>query len=331
MRKIPEKVRETDLSYLLTSLSRVFQGKVRDTYELEGSDWLLVVASDRLSIFDFVLPCLVEKKGEVLTALTIFWLTQILKVKNHLVAFGSEIDNFLPTCLRKYPELQARSLIVKKLKILPLEFIVRGYLTGSGWLAYQKERKISGIQLPAGLFDGAKLARPILTPTTKSESGHDVQIPLRVVKETFGEKLIKLSLKIYQEIATYAFSQGVILADTKFEFGEGEILADEVGTPDSSRFWDKKEWEAKIKEKKSPTPYDKQLVRDWGKTIETPFGVRGINNLEPENPDHLAFVHQLEVPEEIISATTERYLQIFQRLTGQSLENFQRKIMKINI
>lgn len=315
---------EVRASLLNAGLQLAYQGKVRDTFALpKHPDLLLVVATDRLSIFDFVLPCTVPGKGRALTQLTTFWLTKVLgDYDHHLVAWGADIDKYLPCKCRRNKVLQNRALVVKRLKILPVECVVRGYLTGSGWAAYKKTGRICDCRLPQGLYDGSQIT-PIFTPTSKEESGHDEPMSRRMVKKRYGAKVEKLSLLVYRAIADYAYERGIILADTKFEFGREKgklILADEVGTPDSSRFWDYYDLMKCSKEQKSPPGYDKQPVREWGKTIETPFKdkkskkITGINNLDPKNPDHIVFVHNLEIPDEVIQQTSKRYELIANRL-----------------
>jgi len=307
-------------------LTRIHQGKVRDTYTMPGQDdLLLLVATDRLSIFDFVLGGTVKDKGCVLTGLTVFWLTKVLKdMDNHLVAFGTEMKKYLPESLHSYTDLLKRGMVVKKLDMMPVECVVRGYLTGSGWGAYKRSGEVCGHSLATDLHDGSKLPEAIFTPTTKAEVGHDEHISFQSVREDFGMWQEELTLKVYNMIADYSASKGIILADTKFEFGRGGILGDEVATPDSSRFWDKDEWEKAVKEQKSPSGYDKQPVREWGKTVETPFEIQGIHKLDTENKDHLNFVHNLPIPEEILSETTSRYRRIFELLTGENLDTFQK-------
>ncbi|MFA4880730.1 MAG: phosphoribosylaminoimidazolesuccinocarboxamide synthase [Candidatus Doudnabacteria bacterium] len=335
--KIPEAVRETGLSRLLEDegFSEVYQGKVRDTYRLPN--YLLVVATDRVSIFDFVLNCLVPQKGAILTGLTVFWLTQILKgIKHHLVAYGKGIDYYLPRIgeLRNNAELQARSIIVRRLNMEPVECVVRGYLTGGAWKSYQKDGSVYGYKPGPFLHDGSMLPQPLFTPTTKAESGHDKPLTARDVSQKYGPKLEDLSLKIYEQCAAYTRGKSVIIADTKFEFGRLSkdhplTLADEVLTPDSSRFWDKTEWQDAAQRGEAPSGYDKEPVRQWGKTIETPWG-QGINNLDPENSEHVAFVGNVQVPEEVIVYTTRRYREIFKRLIGMNLEDFQKNMMEIS-
>lgn len=337
MATIPKSVAESRLSRQLAGkLTRINQGKVRDTYALPDKSLLLLVATDRVSIFDFVLPAFVASKGHVLTALTVHWLNTILhSVANHLVAFGRNIDQHLPTQLRNSSELQKVALVVRKLEIIPIECIVRGYLTGSGWRSYQKNGSVCDITLPTGLHDGSRLSSPIFTPTTKAETGHDEDLAVSRVISQHGVILATKSITIYRLLANFAKERSIILADTKFEFGQGDdkslVLADEVGTPDSSRFWDIDEWKTAVIQQKSPTPHDKELVRQWGLTIPNPFepGKTGLNTLDTENPDHLDFVSKLTVPPEILAQTTSIYLNIFQRLTGTSLTDFTRNVMGV--
>lgn len=335
MATIPKEVAENDLSAQLAraGLARSHQGKVRDTYPLaKSTNQLLVVASDRISIFDFVLPAVVPKKGEILTALTVFWLVGVLShVANHLRAWGKNIRPYLPEAFPDNHDLQRRSLVVTNLDMVPVECIVRGYLTGSGWESYQKNQQVCGLALPAGLFDGSQLPQAIFTPTTKAQVGHDEHLQTADVNSQWGDWLGKQSQSVYNRIAKHAADHGIIVADTKFEWGESQILADEVGTPDSSRFWKMEDWRAAAQQRKSPTPYDKQVVRDWGKTIPTPFGVTGINKLKPENPDHVTFVQQLDVPVDILDQTSARYHEIFARLTGVSLVEFQHSSLGISV
>lgn len=328
---LPEHVANDDFYKTLNGagLTRIHQGKVRDTYSIEGrDDILLLVATDRLSIFDFVLGGTVKDKGCVLTSLTVFWLTKVLEgVDNHLVAFGTKLRDYLPEALHNYSDLFKRGMIVKKLEMLPVECVVRGYLTGSGWGAYKKSGEVCGHNLAENLHDGSKLPQPIFTPTTKAEVGHDEHISFQSVRDEYGIWLEELTLKVYNMINDYSSKRGIILADTKFEFGKDGILADEVATPDSSRFWDKTEWEKAVKEQKSPSGYDKQPVREWGKTVETPFGTQGIHKLDTENGEHLNFVHNLPIPEDILTETTTRYRRIFELLTGQNLDQFQKETL----
>ena len=262
--KIPECV----LTPSLKGLGLLNRGKVRDNYLTLGyNDKFLMAASDRISIFDFVLPALVKDKGRVLNALTIFWLEKVLGefVENHLVAYGENIDVFLPPHSRNNPEIQSRALVVKNLDILPVEFIVRGYLTGSGWESYRKNQTVCGNKLPPDLWNGAKLPYPIFTPTTKATDKHDEHISADRVGIQYGPRSERLALQIYQTAYEYALKKGIIIADTKFEFSKDGILCDEILTPDSSRFWDLYEWTKYQEGQKGPSAFDNQVVSEWGK------------------------------------------------------------------
>lgn len=292
-------VSETDVS----GLSLVHRGKVRDVYEIDDKR-LLLVATDRISAFDCVLPTPIERKGEVLTALSSFWF-KFLKplTKNHLITIN--LDE-MPENIRQNVELRGRSMLVQKTKVFPVECVVRGYLEGSGWKDYQQTGEICGHRLPANLSRCEKLPHPILTPATKALTGHDENISeaefAGIVGAEYAETLRQLSLEIYQKASDYALTRGIIIADTKFEFGlddSGEILLiDEVLTPDSSRFWSNDDYAPG----KSQPSFDKQFVReyletlDWNKQLPAPA-----------------------LPEEISKATTKRYLRAFHILTGVEL------------
>jgi phosphoribosylaminoimidazole-succinocarboxamide synthase len=278
------------------NLKQFSRGKVRDTYELPDGN-LLMVASDRLSAFDVVFPEGIEKKGRVLTQMSLFWFEKLKGVAdNHLISTS------VPSGLPSY--LEGRCMTVRKVKIIPLECVVRGYMAGSGWKDYQKTGAICGIKLPAGLKNASRLPQPIFTPSTKATSGHDENIgekegTLLVGKETY-DKVRDLSLRIYSAAAGYAKTRGILLADTKFEFGvnpEGEIIiADEVLTPDSSRYWPASSYKEGI----SPPSYDKQFVRDYLETTSW-------NKLPPA--PHL--------PADVMKKTTEKYVECYERLTGK--------------
>lgn len=333
---IPQSVAESPFHAPLVAagLTRIHQGKVRDTYRLEEYKLLLVIAMDRLSIFDLVLPCLIPFKGEILTGLTVFWLDEIFKgrVTNHLVAYGTKIDQHLPPALRGDHNLQGRAIVVEELEVIPVECIVRGYLTGSGWKSYQNDGTVCGQHLPPGLYDGARLEQPFFTPTTKAERGHDVDLNADAVAKQYGW-IRDVSIKCYETGRDFALGKGFILADTKFEFGrltgervEKHALADEVLTPDSSRFWDVQQWEEATKQKKTPPAFDKEFARQWGKRIQTSFFPDpGLQKLDPENVDHLAFVSNLQIPEDVIRTTSGLYWKAFERLVGMELPEFQKK------
>lgn len=322
---------------MIGGLEHLSSGKVRDIYRIGSVSQLLEVASDRISIFDLVLPTEVPFKGEILTALNIFWRTQVLAQSclHDLVAFGSEIDQHLPEELRGNPALQKRAVVITRLAMVPIEFVVRGYLTGSGWESYQQSGMVCGQPLPPSFKNGSRLAAPLFTPTTKADSGHDLPLSPGEVSQKFGPRPEEMALEIYKLGRDYAESRGIILADTKFEFGfrPGQsltknrdfnfILADEVLTPDSSRYWGLLEWQKAQARGSLPPSLDKQVVRDWGKTHQ-------IQELSPENPDHLEMIDNLRVPHEVLLWTTKIYRYIFWRLTSMKLEQFQRKVMGIN-
>lgn len=278
------------------------RGKVRDVYDLK--DTLLVVSTDRISCFDIVLPTGIPSKGEVLTQLSLFWfdLTKDI-VANHFIS--ADVSQY-PKELRKYKDvLNGRSMIVKKAKTIPVECVVRGYLSGSGWKEYQQNRSICGIKLPSGLRESGKLPEPIFTPATKEDVGHDINVSQEYVENELGKdttaKLKQLSIALYNKASRYAESKGIIIADTKFEFGMHEnniILIDEVLTPDSSRFWPKDEYK-----QGGPQPsFDKQFVRDYLETLDW--------DKTPPAPD---------LPEKIIKKTSEKYLQALKMLTGKGI------------
>jgi phosphoribosylaminoimidazole-succinocarboxamide synthase len=277
------------------------RGKVRDIYELDDS--LLFVASDRISAFDYVLPNPIPDKGKVLTQISLFWF-QYLKddVENHVIT--ADFNRF-PENLKKYPELNGRSMIVKKAKMFPIECVARGYLSGSGWKEYKEMKKVCGIPLPDGLQDSSKLPEPIFTPATKSQTGHDINISFdeaaNIVGKETATKLRDLTLTVYQKAQQHAEKRGIIIADTKFEFGiydDKIILCDEVLTPDSSRFWPANDYAAGRAQKS----FDKQFVRDYLEKIGW--------DKKPPAP---------QLPEKIIEGTSAKYRDIFRLITGKDL------------
>ncbi len=277
------------------------RGKVRDIYELENS--LLFVASDRISAFDYILPNPIPDKGKVLTQISLFWFHYLEDVvENHVLT--ADFEQFSEN-LMKYPELKGRSMIVKKAKMFPIECVARGYLSGSGWKEYKEMRKVCGIQLPSGLQESSKLPEPIFTPATKSQTGHDINISFEesanIVGNETATRLRDLTLTIYQKAQEHAEKRGIIIADTKFEFGLFDVkilLCDEVLTPDSSRFWPAEDY-APGRAQKS---LDKQFVRDYLEKIGW--------DKKPPAP---------ELPEEIIQGTSAKYREIFRLITGKDL------------
>ncbi len=278
-------------------------GKVRDVY-VADNDHLLFVATDRLSAFDYILATGIPSKGRVLTQLSLFWF-DFLKdiVSNHLVT--ADVDQY-PRAIQKYsPQLRGRSMLVNKAEMFPVECVARVYVSGSAWKEYQQTGKISGIKLPSGLRESDKLPAPIFTPATKAASGHDENISFdQMVKQVGaaqGEQLRDLALKIYKKAADYAATRGVIIADTKFEFGrtpKGIVLADEVMTPDSSRFWPADTYAPGGPQKS----YDKQYVRDYLESIHW-------NKLPPAPA----------LPPDVAANTSAKYVQAYRQLTGRDL------------
>ncbi len=348
MSKVPKNLQNDSISeYLLkNNYVRIHQGKVRDTYFID-EEQLLLVASDRISIFDFVLNALVRYKGSVLTALTHFWLTEVLSsFSHHLVKSVHKFKVNAAYDLKMMgliPELPLnRCLVVKNLtgKVSPFEMIYRHHIGGSVFNKYQATGKAGGHILPAGLPKWSKLEKPIFTPSTKEEVGHDVNVDAdyyfaEMEKLGVGEmahEVVALLGEAYSIAYAYAEKRGILILDTKMEVA-GATIVDEIITPDSSRFAVKNDWEKAMGEGHDPQFYDKEPVRNWGRTITTPFlkgekPIIGINNLNPENPFHVEFVHSLEVPEEIVKDTSDRYLKIFEMITGVDLFQYQVEVMK---
>jgi phosphoribosylaminoimidazole-succinocarboxamide synthase len=277
-------------------------GKVRDVYALNGQ--LVFVATDRISAFDYVLATGIPDKGKVLTQISLFWF-DFLKdvVANHLVT--AEVDQY-PAEVRKFADqLRGRSMLVQKANMVPIECVVRGYLSGSGWKEYKQSGAVCGIKLPAGLKESDQLPEPIFTPATKADSGHDENISFADMVKRAGpelsEKLRDISIRIYKQAAEYARKKGIIIADTKFEFGQtakGLVLADEVLTPDSSRFWPAD----KYKPGGAQESFDKQFVRDYLEKIKW--------NKQPPAP---------ALPDDIVEKTRAKYIEAYRQLTGREL------------
>jgi len=293
---------DTILSLDLPGIHKLRSGKVRDIFDLGEN--LLFVATDRISAFDVIMPNGIPRKGEVLTQISYFWFSQTETFQpNHLV---SRDGDALPANLQKYAQqLSRRSMIVKKAKPLTIECVVRGYLAGSGWKEYRERQTVCGIKLPAGLKESSELPEPIFTPATKAESGHDENISFEqaagMVGQETAERVRAASLKLYNFARGYARQRGIIIADTKFEFGmfNGDLLLiDEVLTPDSSRFWPADQYEPG----KSQPSFDKQFVRDYLETLDW--------NKTPPGP---------VLPAEVIARTQAKYLDAYQRLTGKPL------------
>ena len=293
---------EPILRFDFPGLKKIRSGKVREVFDL--GDRFLLVASDRISAFDVIMPNGIPRKGEVLTQISHFWFEKFASlVPNHLLAGANDP---LPKNLQPFADkLARRSMIVKKAKPLAIECIVRGYLSGSGFKEYKKSQTVCGIKLPAGLVDSSELPEPIFTPSTKAEAGHDENISLEEAQKIVGTELATqardLSLKIYKAGRDYAKQRGIIIADTKFEFGlfEGKlILIDEVLTPDSSRFWPAGQYAPG----RGQPSFDKQFVRDYLETLawdKTPPGPK--------------------LPDDVVAKTSAKYLEAYEKLTGKQL------------
>ena len=294
----------TLLQTSLSDLKLVRRGKVRDVYAV-GDEHLLIVATDRISAFDCVLPTPIERKGEVLTALSMFWFDKLAHVvPNHLVT--TNIDE-MPAVVRQHVDtLARRSMLVRRADVIPVECVVRGYLVGSGWKDYVRTGEVCGHKLPVGLRESDELPGALFTPSTKAEVGHDENVSEAQVEEMVGAETTALlrdtSLRVYTEAREYARGRGIIIADTKFEFGRAKdgnlILVDEVLTPDSSRFWPADAYEPG----RSQPSFDKQFVRDYLETLDW----------DKKDPAPA-------IPPDIAAATTARYLEAYKLLTGQEL------------
>jgi phosphoribosylaminoimidazole-succinocarboxamide synthase len=292
------------VSTTLTNLNLLRRGKVRDVYEV-NNDELLIVATDRISAFDCVLPTPIARKGEVLTALSSFWFGKLDHiVPNHLLT--TDLGE-MPAAVREQPTgLNGRSMLVRRTDVFPVECVVRGYLVGSGWKDYLRTGEVCGHRLPTGLRESDELKEPIFTPATKAETGHDENISEMAMADLIGEetttRLREISLSLYNEARDYAREKGIIIADTKFEFGKASdgaiILIDEALTPDSSRFWPANSYEAG----KSQPSFDKQFVRDYLEALDW-------DKTPPAPP----------LPPEVANATSQRYLEAYKLLVGRDL------------
>jgi phosphoribosylaminoimidazole-succinocarboxamide synthase len=275
----------------------VRRGKVRDVYDL--GDRLVIVATDRISAFDWVLPTPIPGKGRLLTQMTLFWF-HILTVRNHLLS--TDLKEMGPEFEARKAELQGRTMLVRKAEVVPFECVVRGYLAGSGWKEYQSAQTICGIKLPPGMRESQQLPEPIFTPATKAETGHDENVSFEFMANQVGQELAAdlrdRSLDLYKRAARFATERGIILADTKFEWGRlkdgSVILIDEVLTPDSSRYWPSDQYRPGT----SPPSFDKQFVRDWLETTNW--------DKQTEPP---------ELPADVVKKTAAKYQEAFDRLT----------------
>ncbi len=288
----------------LEGLKHLRSGKVREIYEADDRH-LLLVASDRVSTYDCVHPTPIPDKGRVLTGVSAFWFDQTRDiVANHLVS--TRVADMPPEARAHADELRGRTMLARKVDIIPFECVARGYLSGSGWKEYQADRTVCGIALPEGLVEAAELPEPIFTPATKAESGHDENVTYEFMAGELGESLASrlrdLALQLYTRGREVARGRGIILADTKFEFGimDGEVvLADEVMTPDSSRYWPADQW----RPGSNPPSYDKQFVRDYASST-------GWDKTDPAP----------ELPDDIVARTRAKYVEAYERITGQSFD-----------
>jgi phosphoribosylaminoimidazole-succinocarboxamide synthase len=292
----------------ITSLPLLARGKVRDNYAV-GNDRILMVASDRLSAFDVIMGEPIPGKGEILTQMALFWFARLGHIcPNHLT--GQAPESVVTPA--EVPQVQGRSMLVKRLKPIMVEAVVRGYLAGSGWKEYQDSQSVCGVPLPAGLKNASRLPQPIFTPAAKAASGHDENISYERVVEMIGPQLAgqirTTSIRIYQEAADFALTKGLIIADTKFEFGldpQGKlVLMDEVLTPDSSRYWPVEGYQAAFAAGQNPPSYDKQFVRDWLETVR----------IDGQPWDKTPPAPRL--PQDVIVRTAAKYREALQRLTA---------------
>ena len=288
-------------------LRKIASGKVREIFEIDD-ERLLFVATDRISAYDVVINEPIPDKGRVLTGMTAHWLEMAAEIPNHMISV--QLSD-LPAAVQDFAEeLSGRFMVVRRLNMMPVEFVIRGYLVGSGWAEYKRNGTIAGLKLPEGLREADRLPEPVFTPATKATTGHDENISEDAAGEIVGEKRMQqardYAFELYKIAAAYAEERGIILADTKFEFGmDGDeiVLADEVLTPDSSRFWPADQW----KPGTNPPSFDKQYVRDY---------LSGLNwNKEPPPPP---------LPPEVIEGTRERYVEAYERLTGKPFDEWLR-------
>lgn len=335
MAKIP-----SDIQFQLVPASvhkyLLSQGKVRDRYLIPFFGYYLMVATDRISIFDFVLPATVPKKGEYLTAISHFWSTHVLKLADDLVESRHFESRNAVVDMQDLPEmLRRRSLVVAPVTVMPFELIFRRHIGGSVYPKYRETGLVAGEKVEPDLPKWSRLERAVFTPSTKAEEGHDINITVAEFLEAAGpdgQIAMQIARHAYERAYDYAERRGILILDTKKEAGKTRdgriVLADEKLTPDSSRFTTKEDWEVAMREGRDPQFFDKEPVRVWGKTVETPFAkdgqpIVGLHKLDPEKPEHVKFVHSLTVPEEVIADVPERYRTILARLTGMTLEEYQ--------
>jgi phosphoribosylaminoimidazole-succinocarboxamide synthase len=303
-RRSGPETRTAAITDVRLDLPRVASGKVREVFD--AGEHVLMVATDRISVFDVVLPTAIPSKGAVLNGLSVFWFERTKAiVPNHLAAW--RLRDF-PEPMRS-PELAGRSMLVRRAEMVPLECVVRGYITGTGWKDYLKTGEVCGHKLPTGLLEAQQLPEPLFTPSTKALTGHDENISIAQAKDIVSDaalvdRIADVSIRLYEQARDYAASRGIILADTKYEFGliDGElVLGDELFTPDSSRYWPADEWEPGT----NPPSFDKQYVRDYAETV----------NWDKSYPGP-------ELPGDVVAGTTKRYREAYERITGESFDDY---------
>ena len=334
----------------LPGLKFLERSKVRDIYELPDSSFLLAVASDWVGVFGFDLPAFVEKKGEVLNALNIFWRTEVFRGAandpagflhafgsaycHNLIGYGKNILPFLPKCLRNDVSLKRRAVVIRRLKMIPVGAVVRRYLTGRAWKIYRESTGagthglpvVFGHVLPRGLCEGSRLAEPMFTPRIKTEVdvGDDLPLSEERVTELYGRVIKWASSRLYTTAESFGVGKGIVVAEAEFEWGRDDCnrvcLGGELIVPDSSLFWDVGEWQAALKEGRSPRSYDQQVLQEWGETV-------GIDKLRPDSSNHIRRVHCLQVPGGVLERTRDAFLGLFDRLTGFSLDEFQERFL----
>lgn len=339
MSRIPDSVKHLTIIKTLANVLE-HQGKVRETYSLSLNadfDLLALVASDRLSIFDFVLPFIVPGKGEILTALSHFWFTFVLnEFENHLMpsTLYPATHNMAYDLSKDNPNLPTnRMLVVKRVHIPPFEYIFRGHLGGSVYKKYLKTGMVAGIELPPGIQKWTKMDSPLFTPSTKAKVGHDINISVQQFNQEASQEAqnaVETHKAAYAKAYEHARKVGLLILDTKLE---GLLLADEVFTTDSSRYTTIEDWNQAMKEGRDPIFYDKEVARVWGRKLVTPFknttgeAIIGLNNLDTENQAHLDYVANLTPPEEVIETIHNRLHEIFRLITGQPLASYQQKYL----
>ncbi len=308
----------------------IHSGKVRDSYRVSafGQPYRLVMVSDRVSVYDFVLGFEIPFKGEVLSAMNLLMRLHLREklphIEQDLAAYGKAIDTYLPLQFRGNAPMQKVGTVVRPQDMRLVEVVIRGYLTGSGYKSYKQDGSVCGNVLPEGLKEGARLTQAIYTPTTKAAEGHDEPLRYQDVDREYGSELGQRGIEVYCCASSLAESRGLILVDTKVEFSKKLVLCDEVGTPDSSRYWDKGAYD-KSYPAKLPPSLDKEFVRQWAQT----HGINDGKKFDPKNAEHRIAVKQLRPPHKVVSNTTDIYLSVFAQMANMSLKQFQREVLSV--